>query len=53
MNEKKFCFIMCVNSQFFYEECIRYIERLVIPDGYEIDVISITEARSMTEGYKG
>lgn len=51
MNEKKFCFIMCVNSQFFYEECIRYIERLVIPDGYEIDVISITEARSMTEGY--
>jgi len=51
MNEKKFCFIMCVNSQIFYEECIRYIERLVVPEGYEIDVISVTEAPSMTEGY--
>lgn len=51
MNDKKICFIMCVNSQLFYEECIRYIERLVIPDGYEVDVIAVTEAESMTKGY--
>lgn len=51
MNDKKFCFILCVNSQVFYEECIRYIERLVIPNGYDIDVISVTDANSMAEGY--
>ena len=42
---------MCVNSQLFYDECIQYIERLVIPDGYELDLITITEAQSMTSGY--
>ena len=42
---------MCVNSQLFYEECIRYIERLVVPDGFEVDVIGVTEAESMTKGY--
>lgn len=51
MNEKKFCFIMCVNSQSFYEECVQYIERLIVPEGYAIDLISVTEAVSMTEGY--
>ncbi len=51
MNDKKLCFILCVNSQSFLDECVRYIERLVIPDGYDIDIISVTEAHSMTEGY--
>lgn len=51
MNDKKICFITCVNSQLFYEECIRYIERLIIPNGYEVEVIGVTEAKSMTKGY--
>jgi len=51
MNDKKICFIICTNSQLFLDENMRYIERLVIPEGYEIDVISITEAKSITEGY--
>lgn len=51
MNDKKICFIMCVNSQLFYDECIQYIERLVIPDGFELDLITITDAQSMTSGY--
>ena len=51
MNDKKFCFIMCVNSQLFYDECMRYIENLIIPDGYEVDIIAVTEAESMTKGY--
>lgn len=42
---------MCVNSKLFYEECIRYIEALVVPDGYELDLITITEAQSMASGY--
>lgn len=51
MNDKKICFIMCVNSQLFFDECIQYIERLVVPDGYELDLITITDAQSMTSGY--
>lgn len=51
MNDKKFCFILCINSETFYEECMNYIERLVVPEGYDVDVIAITEAGSMTEGY--
>ena len=35
----------------YEEECLYYINHLVIPNGYEIDVISIKEAKSMTEGY--
>lgn len=42
---------MCVNNEMYVEECLHYINRLVIPDGYKIDVISIKEAKSMTEGY--
>lgn len=51
MNDKKICFIICTNSQLFLNENMRYIERLVIPEEYEIDVISIAEAKSITEGY--
>lgn len=51
MNEKKFCFIICTNSQMFYEECMRYIQRLVIPEGYDVDVIRVTDAASITMGY--
>ena len=51
MNDKKICFILCINSQLFYEECICYIQRLIIPDGYEVEVIGVTEAESMAKGY--
>ena len=42
---------MCSDSELCYEECLGYIDRLRIPDGYEIDVICITGADSMTEAY--
>ena len=51
MNEQKICFITCTNSQLFYEECIRYIQRLVVPEGYEVEIIGVTEAESLTKGY--
>jgi len=40
-----------VNNYDFYNECLLYIDRLFIPDGYEIEVLSIEEAKSMTSGY--
>lgn len=51
MDKNKFCFIICTNSQLFFEENMRYVERLIIPEGYEVDVIGITDAKSMTAGY--
>ena len=51
MNEKKICFIACTNNDLYMKECELYIEELVIPDGYEIELLKITGAKSMTAGY--
>ncbi len=51
LNSKKICFITCVNNKLMFEECKLYINRLHIPEGYEIDVLSIEEASSMAAGY--
>lgn len=51
MNEKKVCFITCVNNDSYEREEIKYISNLEIPDGYEMEVLSIRGAVSMTAGY--
>lgn len=51
MNDKKIAFIICTNNELWYEECIKYLARLEVPEGYEVDLIKVTEARSMTAGY--
>lgn len=51
MDDKKICFILCSNNQMLLDECFEYINRLVVPEGYEIDALVITEAKSMTSGY--
>lgn len=51
-NEKKFCFIICANHQQYLKECLLYLSLLQIPQGYEIECITITEAKSMTSGYE-
>lgn len=51
MNNKKICFIMCVNNAEYEAEQMQYLSRLRIPEGYEIDVLSIWDAASITAGY--
>lgn len=51
MNDKKFCFIICTNNEMLLNECIGYLNRLYVPEGYEIDLLTVTEAKSMTSGY--
>ena len=48
---KTFCFIICTNNDLLLSECILYINRLYIPDGWEKDLITITDAPSMAAGY--
>ncbi len=51
MNDRKICFIMCVNNENYVEEQIQYLEHLQIPEGYEKDVLMVRGAESMTAGY--
>lgn len=51
MNPKKVAFIICVNNELYFEECCWYINRLHIPESFEIDIISIREAGFMAEAY--
>ncbi|MDE6568617.1 MAG: glycosyltransferase family protein [Lachnospiraceae bacterium] len=50
-NHDKISFIICTNQPDYLDECKRYIQELIIPHGYSIEVIPITGASSMTAGY--
>lgn len=50
-NHDKISFIICTNQPDYLDECKRYIQKLIIPDRYSIEVIPITGAISMTAGY--
>ena len=51
MNEKEVCFIICTNDELYMEECIYYINQLEVPEGFSVNVLTVTDAKSMTSGY--
>lgn len=51
MDANKICFIMCVNNEQYMQESLYYINSLYIPEGYEIDVLTVQEAEGMAAGY--
>lgn len=51
MNDKKFCFISCVNNEQYYNECLHYINCINIPEGYEVEVLAIRDAKSLASAY--
>ena len=51
MNNHKFTFIICSNQPLLLNECLYYINNLIIPEGYSLDVITIQDAVSMTSAY--
>lgn len=53
MNDHKICFIICCNDDLFLSECCLYIQSLIVPADYEIDIITVKEADSMAAGYQG
>lgn len=42
---------MCTNHKLYEKECISYIERLHVPDGFDIDILTVEGAESMASGY--
>ncbi|MBB6671508.1 glycosyltransferase [Cohnella nanjingensis] len=51
LNPDKVCFITCYNDQDLYEESLRYIQVLHVPEGVEAEFISIAGATSLAAGY--
>lgn len=51
MNHHKFAFIICTNNDTYLSECLHYLESLIVPDGYEIECLTIRGAASMAAGY--
>ncbi len=51
MGSKEFCFIICTNNVKKYEECESFISRLIIPEGYTLDVITVQGADSICSAY--
>jgi len=49
--EKSIAFIICYDDERYLEECIYYINKLHIPTGYEISVMSIGDASCLAAGY--
>lgn len=45
------CFIICTNDPVYADECVYYINQLIVPDGYHIDILTVEDAKSMTSGY--
>ncbi len=50
-NERKICFVICANDERYLEECLWYIDKLRIPEGYKKEKAVIRGASSMTGGY--
>ncbi len=48
---QQICFIICTNNPIYAEECIYYINHLIVPEGIDVDILTVEEAKSMTAGY--
>ncbi len=51
MDHHSFCFIICTSDPLYIEECLTYIEALDVPEGYNVDTLTIEGAMSMCAGY--
>lgn len=48
---QEFCFIICTNDPVYAQECIYYINHLIVPEKIEIDILTVEEAKSLASGY--
>ncbi|MCM1295535.1 MAG: glycosyltransferase [Muribaculaceae bacterium] len=48
---KKVAFILCVNNDVYMQEALYFINKLEVPYGCEVEILTIQDAKSMTGGY--
>ncbi|PEB52878.1 hypothetical protein CON65_14525 [Bacillus pseudomycoides] len=51
MDNKKVCFISCVNNFDEYNIALQHIKSLKVPNNYKIEILAIEDAVSLTSGY--
>lgn len=51
MDDKKIAFIICVNQELYYQECVHYIEKLIVPEGFTIEIYAVRDANSIFSAY--
>ena len=51
MDNHKFAFIICSNNSIMLNECIFYIHQLIIPKNYDIEILTVENASSITSAY--
>ena len=51
VDHKKFTFITCVNDRTLYEDCLKHIDSLHVPDGCVIEKIAVAKAKNISEVY--
>ena len=51
MDTNEIAFIICKNDTSWFEECVRYIHDLYIPEGYTVDILSIEDAETVPLAY--
>jgi glycosyltransferase involved in cell wall biosynthesis len=51
VNSKKVCFISCVNDEKLYEKSRTYIDRLKIPEGFQVEMLPMRQNKSMASAY--
>lgn len=52
MQNRKIAFILCVNDEVYYQECLFYINRLRLPEGFEAEIFPVRQADSIYQGYQ-
>ncbi len=51
MDSSKMAFITCVNEELMYQKSLKFINRLDVPEGIEIECIRVKNPSSLTMGY--
>jgi GT2 family glycosyltransferase len=51
VNDRKICFISCVNNSVQYFRAVQYAKRLQVPEGFQVEFVEIRDAESLTSGY--
>lgn len=52
MDSNKVCFIINTNNDTFLNECELYLTRLIVPEGFKTELLTIQDAQSMLAGYR-
>lgn len=48
---QEICFIICTNNLFYAQECIYYINHLIVPEGISVNILTVEDAKSLTSAY--